>query len=326
MNSPSTMPGCADPPAERLPEGNGNRNCRIWIIWVLVLMAAASAHAQELEPRAYSNAPVGLNFLLAGYAYSHGDVLADPTMPLKDAKLEVHNLVLAYVRTFGLWGRSSKISVVAPYAFASGSASIAGTVKSRRINGFGDPRFRFTVNFYGAPALSIKDFAGYRQNTILGASFQITPPAGQYDSGRLLNIGTHRWSFGPDIGISKVIGSLTMELTGAVNFFSDNTDYLSGQTLEMDPVYSVQGHLLYHFKNGIWCAFGGTYYWGGQTAVNGVKGDTLQENTRLGATLSLPVNRRNSIKLSASSGVYTRTGSNFDTLGITWQYRWGGGF
>jgi hypothetical protein len=68
-----------------------------------------------------------------------------------------------------------------------------------------------------------------------------------------------------------------------------------------------------------------TYYTGGRTTVDGVKGDTLQENTRLGLTVALPVNRYNSIKLYASTGVFARTGSNFNTGGIVWQFRWGGG-
>ena len=68
-----------------------------------------------------------------------------------------------------------------------------------------------------------------------------------------------------------------------------------------------------------------TYYTGGRTTVDGVKGDTLQENTRLGLTVALPVNRHNSIKLYASTGVFARTGSNFNTGGIAWQFRWGGG-
>src|SRR5262249_55470613 len=38
---------------------------------VTVLAAAASrAHAQDLEPRAYANTPVGMNFLIAGYGVS----------------------------------------------------------------------------------------------------------------------------------------------------------------------------------------------------------------------------------------------------------------
>ena len=40
------------------------------MLLVLVLVAVGwEAYAQDLEPRAYANTPVGLNFLLAGYSY-----------------------------------------------------------------------------------------------------------------------------------------------------------------------------------------------------------------------------------------------------------------
>ena len=298
----------------------------VWMFLVVLFMLVSRVHAQDLEPRAYSNAPVGLNFLLAGYSYSQGGLSMDPAVPIQDADLDVHTLILAYVRIFDLWGMSSKFNVMAPYACASGSAKFAGEPKERNICGFADPRFKLTINVYGAPALSLKDFPDYKQDIIVGTSLQITPPAGQYDSNKLVNIGTNRWSFEPEIGVSKSVGPLTMELMGGVTFYSDNTDFLEGNTLEIDPIYSIQGHIIYNLKSEIWFSLDGTYYWGGQTAINGVKGDTLQENSRVGATLSLPINRHNSVKLYASSGVSTRTGSNFDTLGISWQYRWGGGF
>jgi hypothetical protein len=293
---------------------------------VMLFIGVSRSYAQDLEPRAYSNSPVGLNFLLAGYSYSQGGASVDPVIPLEEADIEIHSMILAYVHTLDLWGMSGKFSVVAPYACASGSAKLAGEHRERDICGFGDPRFRLAVNVYGAPALSLKEFADYKQDLLVGTSFQITPPASQYDSTKLLNIGTNRWSFETEIGVSKALGSLTLELTGGGTFYSSNTNFLEGHTLEADPVYSIQGHIIYSLKYNIWCSLDGTYYWGGQTAVNGVKGDTFQENTRVGATLSLPINRHNSVKLYASSGVSTRTGSNFDTLGISWQYRWGGGF
>ena len=138
----------------------------VWMFSALFVIVVSRAHAQDLEPRAYSNAPVGLNFLLTGYAYSQGGVVSDPAVPLEDADIEVHKLILAYVHTFDLWGLSSKFNVVAPYACASGSAKFAGEPKERNVCGFGDPRFRLTVNFYGAPALSMKEFKGYKQDTI----------------------------------------------------------------------------------------------------------------------------------------------------------------
>jgi len=42
----------------------------------------------------------------------------------------------------------------------------------------------------------------------------------------------------------------------------------------------------------------------------------------LGATLSLPLGRHQSAKVSYSSGVTARTGSNFRTLAVAWQYVW----
>ena len=68
-----------------------------------------------------------------------------------------------------------------------------------------------------------------------------------------------------------------------------------------------------------------TYFTGGRTTLNGVRNYDLQQNWRLGATLALPIDGLNSVKLYASSGVSARTGNNFDLVGIAWQYRFGGG-
>ena len=83
--------------------------------------------------------------------------------------------------------------------------------------------------------------------------------------------------------------------------------------------------MIYSFPSGMWSSFDATYFMGGRTTINGARGNDLQQNWRLGATLASPIDIHNSIKLYASSGVSHRTGNSFDLLGITWQYRWGGG-
>ena len=283
------------------------------------------ARGQDLEPRTYSNIPVGLNFLVAGYGYSVGGVVTDPSFPLEDGDVQIHSTVLAYARAVDVWGTSGKFDVVLPFAWVSGTATFRGQPREREVSGLADPRFRFSVNLYGAPALSLQEFADYKQDLIIGASLQVSAPLGQYDSSKLLNIGTNRWSIKPELGVSKALGPLTLELDAGVTFYTNNDDFLNGMTLEQDPIYAVQGHLIYNFGAGVWGALDATYYTGGRTTVDGVKGDTLQENTRLGLTVALPVNRYNSIKLYASTGVFARTGSNFNTGGIVWQFRWGGG-
>jgi hypothetical protein len=212
-----------------------------------------------------------------------------------------------------------------PYSQLSGTAMVAGELRERNVSGLNDPRFRFSVNFYGAPALSVQEFANYQQDVIIGASVQVSPPLGQYDKGKLVNLGNNRWFVKPDIGISKAWGALSLELSTGVTFFSKNGDYFGGKTLEQDPVSSTQAHVTYGFGRGVWAALSWTYDYGGHTTIDGVRSDDIQKNSRIGATLALPVNRNNSIKLHASMGESTRVGTDFDLFGIFWQYRWGDG-
>jgi hypothetical protein len=268
---------------------------------------------------------VGINFLLAGYAYSDGGLSTPGSSPIKDAQLRMNTGILAYARSLDVWGKSGKFDIVLPYSELSGSAMVAGQPRERNVSGFNDPRFRFSVNFYGAPALSLQEFADYRQDLIIGASLQASAPLGQYDKDKLVNIGNNRWFIKPDIGISKAWGALTLELSTGITFFTNNDDYFGGKTLEQDPVSSTQVHVTYDLGRGFWAALSWTYDYGGHTTIGGLRSDDSQNNSRWGATLALPVNRNNSIKLYASTGVHTSTGTDFDLVGIVWQYRWGAG-
>jgi hypothetical protein len=288
-------------------------------------MTTSSALATDIEPRAYSNIPVSVNFLLAGYGYTKGNVTFAPSVPIENGKMEIHNTVLAYVRSLDFWGKSGKIDIIIPQAWMSGQAEFMGQPRSREISGFADPIFRLYVNLFGAPALSMKEFAGYQQDTIIGASLAVSPPAGQYDPNKIVNIGTNRWTIKPEIGISKAWGALIAEVAAGVFVFTDNDQPFLANTQEQAPLYNFQGHLIYSFGKGIWGALDANYYTGGRVTRDGKIADNLQQNWRVGATLSLPINKQNSIKISGNTVVHSRTNSFFDTIGITWQYRWGEG-
>ncbi|MCU0833341.1 MAG: transporter [Chromatiaceae bacterium] len=283
------------------------------------------APAQDIEPRLYSNAPVGVNFLIAGYAYTEGALAFDGSLPISDAQLRTSSGLLGYARVLDLWGKSGKLDLILPYSWLSGSAQFSGDELTRKVNGYGDPRLRLSVNLYGAPALTLDEFKRYEQDLIIGASLQISAPWGQYDNTRVVNLGTNRWSFKPEIGFSKALGPWTVELAAAVTLYTDNDDFLEGGTRSQDPIYSTQAHLVYGFRSGIWGSLDATYFTGGSTTINGEEKDDRQDNWRVGATLALPVDTHNSVKLYASSGVAARTGNNFDLIGIAWQVRWGGG-
>ena len=111
----------------------------------------------------------------------------------------------------------------------------------------------------------------------------------------------------------------------AATFFGDNDDFLVTHARSQDPVYSLQGHVIYAFASGKWLSFDLTGFAGGRSRLDGALGNDLQQNWRIGMTVAIPVDRRNSVKFSASSGVAARTGNNFDAVGLAWQYRWGAG-
>src|SRR5262245_14344004 len=280
--------------------------------------------AQDLEPRLYTNVPLGINFLGAGYGYSEGNVLFDPTIPLDNAEIEIDGPVLGYGRAVRLGPFSGKVDGAIARVCLDGSADYQGERVTRNVCGWTDARARVTVNFIGAPPLTRQEFASYRQDWIFGGSLQLGLPVGDYDPARLVNIGANRQSAKLELGVSKNLTHWLLEVSLADTYYEDNTNFYVGRVREQESIASLQGHAVYRFSSGIWLAFDATRYHGGQTTTNGVSSSDLQSNTRFGLTASLPINPKQSVKLAASTGVSTRTGTDFDTVAAVWQYAWGG--
>ena len=278
-----------------------------------------------MEPYSYANAPIGLNFLIAGTTHQWGSVLVDPALPVRNVKATVDTATLAYSHVIDFWGQSGSLALVIPYAWLSASGEVFDQARSIRRTGFADLTLRLSINLYGAPALSLPEFAKYHQDTIVGVTLLVTAPSGQYDSSRLVNIGTNRWSIKPEVGVSKTLGSWTLEAAVGMTFFTDNDEFFGNGVRQQDPLLSFQGHAIYNFNPRLWAAVDGTYYTGGRTTLNGSVDNDLQKNSRWGGTLAYSLDRQNSLKLYFSSGVAARTGTEFKIVGVAWQYRWGAG-
>ena len=292
----------------------------------LVTAAAwATSHAQDLEPRAYSNAPIGLNFIIAGYGHTNGSVLTDPALPIQNGTVETDFAAFAFAHTLDFCGQSAKIDYIQGYGNLFAEADFMGVRRVRDVTGLTDPLLRFSVNFFGAPALTTDEFKDYHQDLVVGGSLRIGVPLGDYDNDKLANIGSNRWMFKPEFGVSKAAGPWTFEWTPAVNFYLDNNDFLGGKSRAQDPVFSTQASASYTFRPGMWAALATTYFTGGESSVDGVTNDTEQEGIRLGLTFALPLSRKQSIKLYANTG-FSHGDNDYNAFGIAWQYRWGGGF
>ena len=297
---------------------------RILLISVAAWYAvyASEACAQELEPFAYAQNPIGANFLVAGYGETWGDILFDPSSPLSDVDASWHSVVFGYGHTFGMFGRSANFALIAPYAWGDARGTLEGERGEITRRGLADPRFRFGINLFGSPALGLQEFSKSPPGTTVGVTFIVAPPIGQYLEDKLINIGSNRWSIKSEVGISHPVNKWRFDFAAGVWWFSDNDEFLGDGLKKQDAVATFQGHVIYSFRRQFWIAIDANWYRGGSTTINGTGDGALQSNSRVGITGSYPIGNMQSLKLAYSQGAATRIGGDFKQFTIAWQYTW----
>jgi hypothetical protein len=283
---------------------------------------ATTAVAQEMEPRAYSPAPVGTQFVVLSYGHQSGDVLLDSSLPLKDVSTNLNAASVGYGRTFDLLGRQANVAVLFPYLWGTARGTVFEDQVNVRRSGGGDIRVRFSTLFKGGEARSAKEFAQRKPTTIIGGSVSIVVPTGQYDPARLVNPSSNRWAFKPEMGISKPKGRWTFEAIAGAWLFTTNKSFLGTSRREQKPMASVQGGVIYTLRPRMWVSGNATFYSGGSTVLNDTANADRQKNARIGATFSYPLNQRQSLKIVWAKGVTTRIGGNLNTIAVAWQYTW----
>lgn len=291
---------------------------------LFMVVLACGAEAQELNPRAYWPAPEGTNVLVFGYQRSSGDIVTDPSLPLTGVDSTIDYLQVSYQRTIKLFGRSSNLQLNLPVSDGHTEGFVAGEFRTRDTRGVADARVRLSINLKGAPSLDRAAFQELTRQpkTIIGASILVQAPTGEYDADRLINIGTNRWAVKPAIGaIWPLHPNWLLEAELGAWFFGDNDDFL-GETREQDPIASIEVHLIKRITPAVWMALDANYYTGGRTVVGGVENSDLQRNSRLGATLFLPIKGRHAVRGSYSTGVATESGGDFEIFSLGYLYAW----
>jgi len=307
--------------------GSGVRHCwlregRPGTAMVLILFSylATALNAQEMQPRAYLPAPIGVNFFSTGYSHNSGGLLFDPSLPVEDAHVVANIGTFAVGQSIGVMGRSAQVLAIVPYLQADLTGLLAGDPQYRYRSGLGDMVFRYAMNIRGAPAMHLPEFVKYRQKTIVGASITVSAPTGQYDPNLLINIGTNRWGFKPEVGVSHAFGKWVVEGAAGVWLYTANKNFYGGKIRTQIPLGSLQGHFLRILPHRIWVAFDGTFFTGGRSYINDAEKADYQGNSRLGATFGMVITRRQSLKISYFEGVTSRIGTDIRTLGIAYTY------
>jgi hypothetical protein len=293
----------------------------------------AMVPAQDLIPRAYVITPVTSNALVVAYSYLEGNVDLAGTLPITGATADINLPALSYYHSFSFLGRSANVAVGVPYGDGDFRGTVAQVPKDSHRSGMLDATLRLAVNLVGGPAMEASEFARWRQGMLLGVSLKIEPPTGAYDPTKLINFGTNRWAFKPEIGYSQRFGHWLLDAYGGVWFFTENPEFFSRnayfpgtQSQSQEPIEAFETHLSYDIALRFWVSLDANYWWGGATSLNGVHNPlTNQKSSRVGITASFPLTAHQSIKFSYSDGAYVRYGGYYQTVSLAWQYGWIGG-
>ncbi len=289
-----------------------------------------AAPAQELNPRAYVISPVGINAINLGYSYLEGNPDLSAATPITDARASANVAALGYYRGLDFFGRSANLALALPYAVGDFSGEVAEAPRQARRSGLLDSSLRFSVNLLGGPAMAPPEFMNWQQDILLGVSLKVVAPTGQYDPTALINLGTNRWAFKPEVGYSQRLGHWVVDAYAAVWFFTENPEFFSHnqyfagvRAKSQSPVSALEAHLSYDVRPRLWISLDANFWSGGETSINGVANPaTYQKASRIGVTASIPLSARNSIKLSYNEGAYVHYGGNYRSISASWQYGW----
>jgi hypothetical protein len=287
--------------------------------------------AQDLRPRAYTITAIHSNAVTVGYAFNTGSIYFGTLLPITNASGNYSLPNLSYYHSLSFFKRSANVSATLPYVVGTfqGDVGEAGREQIYR-SGLSNSIFRGSVNLIGGPAMPPKEFMKWKQKTLLGVSLQVDAPTGQYYPSHLINPSFNRWAFKPELGYSRAWGKLVFDSYLGIWLFTANNNYLHGgefsptaNTQTEAPLSSIEMHLSYDVKPRMWVSVAGNYWYGGKTSTNGIPTlGTLQSDSRIGATFSIPFTKHQSAKFSYSDGAVARFGGTFQTVSVAWQYSW----
>lgn len=302
------------------------------MFFILGSFSTRTCLAQDLAPRAYLITPIHSNAAILTYSFFDGNLEFEGTVPITGATARANVSIFSYYHSFNFFRRSANFTAALPYGVGDFHGTAVGAEVSAHRSGLLAATFRFSVNLLGGPAMNVGEFVKWRQKRILGASFRLVPLAGQYDPTKLVNLGTNRWAFKPELGYSQRWGHWIVDAYGGVWLYTTNPEFFSHNqysaginTQTQSPIGSFEGHLSYDFKPRLWVSLDGNFWFGGATSLNGVPNPaTRRKSSRIGGTASIPLTRHQSVKFSYSNGAYVRYGGNFQNVSLGWQYSWVG--
>lgn len=308
--------------------------CRSVIRTTLVLLVLVGYQssvsplcAQELQLRRWNHLPIDHNFVTGNYTTTQGEIAFDPVLRIEDAEVDIDTWLLAYVRTFELLDRTARFEVRQAWQDGTWSGLVDGTPTTIDRSGWSDTFVRFAVNLLGAPPLEGKEYADYRaatdEETIIGIALGVLLPTGQYFDDKLINLGSNRFTFRPQIGIQHRRDNWAFEATGTVWIYTDNTSFFGENRLEQNPLYTIDGSIEYSFNSGLWASAGLGIAVGGRSTVNNVAANDYRENIVWAVRMGFPLTRSTGVTATyIQNDHWSQVGSRSQSVSIGVVTNW----
>jgi hypothetical protein len=307
---------------------SGTRPLRLGAALVALATLSPFLAFAQVPPRFYWKSLAGANAVPMIYQSLSGNVNpVDPAYVVSPgAEVDADVLVAGYAKMLPLFDRTLTLAVLEPVGRISGQTPLGAQSSS----GYGDPMVEVGYNLIGPKAIKgIPDLLRYEPGFSVDLIMDVAFPLGEYDNNQALNLGQNRWygrvgtpiicQFGPWVPGQRT----TLELLPSVWLFGDNTDYLKGNTLSTDPMFQLEGHLTRDFTEHFWGSLDATWMTGGESSVNGVSGDSLN-NLGVGFTVGYQINDNLSLTAGYMSTVNDSdpTDLRMDGFRLSLTYGW----
>jgi hypothetical protein len=269
----------------------------------------ASAHAQD-GARAYFALPAGTNDAEMTATFLQTEV--------GGSAFDSFVLTPSYTRTLDVLGDTGTVLIGLPVGGLNASLNTPGGLIGLNADpAQGDLFVGGTLGLFGSPSLSPMVYAQYKPGLTASLATKLFLPTGDYDSGRLLNLGGNRWSVQTSLPISYVLGGslldpqlTTFEIEPSVQIFGDNKDAFGPASVTSQAaLFEVESHITHNFGHAVWASLDGSAEFGGETSSDGVANGDAQQSLSLGATLGLTLSQSVALRLNYEEQVYSNAPS-----------------
>ncbi len=231
---------------------------------------------------------------------------------------------MGVAQSFSLFGRTAQGLAALPYSWAHVTGDVGEQAQHIDRSGLSDMRLRLSVLLAGAPAMTPQQFAKSPRRPIVGASLTVAAPTGQYYPQRLINLGTNRWSFKPEVALSYPLRERWLvDAYAGLWLFGTNASYYPGTAVRTQaPIGALQTHISYSLSLKAWAAFDATWY-ARRASVGGRRphGESRVELARrrdTGLSGRQPARDQGRMEHRRDHPV----GADFTTFSVGWQAGW----